>query len=125
MSLPNSRRKESSVSSATALWPLGKRSLSKGTPSDAVSVSAPQLKNLREHPRERPTVSRAEVVYETFGGVVCVVMFSAVPVTAVDFAWCPSDADFDVACLTHRCKTSDLDQESEVTGLSTGEAKHF
>ena len=103
MSLPNSRRKESSVSSATALWPLGKRSLSKGTPSDAVSLSAPQLKSLRsEHvsTRERPTVSRAEVVHETFGGVVCVVMFSAVPVTAVDFALCPSDADFDVACLT-------------------------
>ena len=62
---------------------------------------------------------------ETLGGIVCVVMLPAAPVTAVEVAWYPSDADLDAACQTHRCKTSDLDQESEVSGSSTGEAKHY
>ena len=52
-------------------------------------------------------------VYETFS--VCVVMFSAAPVTAVEFARYQSDADFDVACQTHprnrsRAKQSTVDR---------------
>ena len=72
--------------------------------------------------RERLTISGAEVVYDTVGGVVCVVMFSAAPVTAVEFAWYPSDADLSVASQTHQCQASDLDQQPEIPGPSTREA---
>ena len=49
-------------------------------------------------------------------------MFSAAPVTAVELARYPSDAD--VARQTHRGKTSDLGKESDVAGSSTVEAEH-
>ena len=52
-----------------------------------------------------------------------VVMFSAAPVADVVFA--RYDAALELACQTHRCESSDLDQESEVAGSSTGEAKHY
>ena len=71
--------------------------------------------------RERLSVT---VVYETLGGVARVVLSSAARVTAVGFAWYPSDADPDAARQTRRCKPSDLGQESEVTGSSTGKAEH-
>ena len=51
-------------------------------------------------------------------------MFSAAPVTAVEFARYPSDADPDVARQTYRCKTFHLGKESEVAGSSTGETEH-
>ena len=64
------------------------------------------------------------MVYQTLGSIICAVMFSGAPVTAVELA--PSDADPDVARQTHRCKTSDLgEEESEVAGSSTGEAEHY
>ena len=72
--------------------------------------------------RERLTISGAEVVCDTVGGVVCVAMFSTVPVTVVEFSWYPSDADFGVASPTHQCQASDLDQQPEIPGPSMREA---
>ena len=48
----------------------------------------------------------------------CAVMFCAAPVTAVELARYPSDADPDAARQRHRGKTSDLGEESEVAGSS-------
>ena len=62
--------------------------------------------------------------HETLGSIIRAVMFSAAPVTAVELARYASDADPDVARLTHRCKTSDLGKKSEVAGSSTHETEH-
>ena len=58
--------------------------------------------------RESLSVMGTEVVYQTLGSIICAVMFSAAPVTAVELARYPSDADPDVPRQTHRGKKSDL-----------------
>ena len=55
------------------------------------------------------------MVYESFDGII----------RAVEFTWCPSDADPDVARQTYRCNTSDLGQESEVARSYAVEAEHY
>ena len=74
--------------------------------------------------RERLSVMGTEMVHETLGSIICAVMFCAAPVTAVELARYPSDADPDVARQTHRRKTSDLRKESEVAASSTVETEH-
>ena len=105
--------KEFSVPSDTALRVSGKRSRSIATPSDAASVLYSQLSGTepRVRCRERLSVTRTEVVYETLGTTIRAVMFSAAPVTAVELARCPSDAD-------------PRGKESEVAGSSTAAAEH-
>ena len=73
---------------------------------------------------ERLFLTRTEVVYDTFGGIIHVAVLSAALVAAVEFTWYPSNADPDVARWAYRCKASDLGQESEVARSSAVEAEH-
>ena len=61
-------------------------------------------------------------VYETLGVIIRVVVLPAAPVTAVEIARYPSDADPDVARQIHRRNPTDLGQESEVARSCAVEA---
>ena len=64
-----------------------------------------------------------DVVYETLGGIIRVVVLSAAFVAAVEFTWYPSDEGSDVPRQAYRCKTSYLGQESDVARSSAVEAE--